>query len=499
MSQQQADGQAPVKAVGSINGIFGAFFTLLLWLLAITGLQYFGGIGTSVGNRLLSYSWFYVPDSMHDHIQQGGFFGLLWLMLLASAYWVIIAAVCCGIAFGISRAITTWREEKKGDPLELVRQPVLKGAVKFLGVRSKEARIVLRPMAGGPEFRDIFPAGELCLSMAEVKVNRPPKNALENFEFGLMQVLVAHKDWTSDPDGHHADVALLEHSENVARKMKELVPNDPLARPLGLAHDLGKILAYAKRKDDHGKEYWEKKTIIQDRLSAQLVRMLPQFRELPEQDRNTVNIVLTYTHSPGKLPRKSTSVRARTLLEKLREADGLVSAQDRQQAQDNAGKEGVILDIVKNIPEAIAALNINQALHPQANADGWTLMALDYVAVQERQIRDGLRGLVSEMTAAAISLNAENFATPVHPAAVAIREALERMGLLMKEFNGMAPEDGLFSIRVFKHSFHGIFLLNRERLGQILSTDRLERWGDSKYELKVLGASDRRGGGAGPA
>jgi hypothetical protein len=184
------------------------------------------------------------------------------------------------------------------------------------------------------------------------------------------------------------------------------------------------------------------------------------------------------------------------LLEKLREADGLTSAQDRQQAQVNAGREGVVLDILRVLPEAIAALNVNQALHPDANADGWTLMALDYVAVQEQQLRDGLRGLVSEATAMAISLNAENYASPVHPAAVAVREALERMGLLMKEFGGTAPEEALFSIRVFKHSFQGVFLLDRERLGQILGTERLERWGDTKYELKVLGASNRRGGAA---
>jgi hypothetical protein len=494
VSDLQADGHSPVKSVGSFNGVFGALFTLVIWLLLITAFQYFGGIGSSVGNRLLSYSWFIVPPSIHEHIQQGGFFGLMWLMLLASAYWVLIAAAACASTYGVSRLFVFWKQEKKGHPQELERQPVLKGTARFLGVQSDEARIVIRPMVGGPEFRDVFPAGELCLSMASLNVNRPPKTALESFEYGLMQVLVAHKDWTSDPDGHHANVGLMEHSENVARKMEDLVPNDPLARPLGLAHDLGKILAYAKRKDDHGKEYWEKKTIIQDRLSAQLVRMLPQFRELPELERNTINIVLTYTHSPGKLPRKSTSVRARTLLEKLREADGLTSAQDRQKAQDNAGKEGVILDILRVIPDAIAALNINQALHPGANADGWTLMALDYVAVQEQQLREGLRGLVSESTAAAISLNAENYATPVHPAAVAIREALERMGLVMKEFNGTAPEEALFSIRVFKHTFNGIFLLNRERLGQVLGNERLERWGDSKYELKVLGASGRRSG-----
>lgn len=490
MSNDTQNSSGGVRKVSPFFGWFSYVFLLTIWLCSFTLWMYFGKHGTDFYHKQTAHFWFYIPTLFAAHINAGGFVGLLWLVVLVSLYWVVISFAFAGLSYGLVRAYFLWVSQAEEVEQHSTDRPILNDPnTSFLGIQSNEIKAVLVPMEGGPEFQNVYPAGSLCLARAALKPSREPREPLEFFELALMSVLVAHKHWTSDPDGHHADVGLLDHSVAVSKRMVEMVPTDRLARTLGLAHDLGKILAYGQKTREDGSKYWYKKTAIQDRLSALVVRTLPEFKQLEEDDRNTVNVVLTYTHSPSKLPRKNTTPRARTLLEKLREADGLISSQDREAAMTNAGREGVLQEIVRVLPDAIAALNINQSLHPDADADGWTLLAIDYVAVQSDCLREGLRGLVSDQTAMSISLTAENLRTPIHPATLAVGEALERMNVLLTEFNGVRPDSALFSIKSGKMQFQRIFLLKRDRLGQLLGEERLDRWGDCKYTLSVKGPS----------
>ena len=96
-----------------------------------------------------------------------------------------------------------------------------------------------------PTFSGDDPVAEqyLRLDRTDIKLPHTPTTPIENMERAIIEILAAHRDHPSDPDGHHAGVPLFEHSMAVAKKMRNRAGEDPLAATRASYH-FGKLVAY---------------------------------------------------------------------------------------------------------------------------------------------------------------------------------------------------------------------------------------------------------------
>lgn len=422
----------------------------------------------------------FIPERLWPLIIEGGAKGLVVTILLVTAHTLVytFATLLAGRLAGSFMFPARIKNRKR---------PAL--SVDRLRYDDSEFPItVSAPASIDPITRDVRPGGkmetiyddtQIRLSRASMKPKRPPQNPIENLELALLQTLYVHKDWTADPAGHHSDVGIYEHSLGVVKRLKESCKH-PLARVVGLSHDIGKLLAY-EMKD--GK--WISRSKNHDRLSGEIVRHLPEFHDLGETDRRTLSRVLSYAHTK-KLPR-TLSNEARELIQALKVADGLTTSDDRKTSETALNNE-TIMNTVKRIIEGLLPdLNINNYAGRE-HTDGWTIEGVEYVAVLESKLREAIAGHLPHNIAQALQAFVNVDSTSYHPMTKAIVASLESLGLLVHEVgtgeNAVTSHEGLFDIKAGRQKFVDVLLLDKDKLAADKRIS-LGRWGSAGYRLRV--------------
>lgn len=341
-----------------------------------------------------------------------------------------------------------------------------------------------------PAYSADAPVAEQYLRLDRQAVTLPhsPKTAVENLERAILEILAAHRDYPSDPAGHHAGVPLFEHSLAVANKMRARAGEDRLARLVGLAHDFGKLVAY--RKDPKAQYGWKIVAPAHDLMSANLVRLMPEYIALSDEDQRVLRFVLKYYHAPQMAPAQ-TPQRARILIQKLRWADSLVTGENQRSASTHIDNDNVVKIVAETLLEVLPNLNINRVR--DANADGFTGVAYDFCAVLEYPLRLGLSThLQNERVVQSLALRSDKNKGTEHPATPVILKALKSTGLLIETYNGVTPPNGRFEVKSNTSTFRDVFLLDRGKLEK-LYPDQVKQWGDKPPygKLSVKTGSNR--------
>lgn len=430
--------------------------------------------------------WLFLPDSLIPYVAGASPTSTLAAVLITSVHWCIYSL----IAIFVTYQARSWYYRRKVRAMELER-PQLDGnagtrhKLPAHAIPEKDLRIQPTLITDKGVLHDLYPRYNLCMKRTPLKLKSEAVTPVQKIQKELLEVLLAHPFWSADPDGHHADVDLDKHSVEVAKRMAELAPEDPLAMSIGLSHDIGKLLAYKKKETKSGESYWVRRTQNHDILSSQIIRSMDSFKLLSEDDRATLNLVVTYAHNPERLPQKSATKRVRHLLALLRQADGLATAKDKQRPAQNIDDGNMMAEVLREIPKVIEGLNINQSLNSNAHADGWMLVVSDVIAIKEDRLRDGLARLLSPKTINALAITANKDKGKPHPSAPAISKALESLNLVMHKYNDRASRYGLYSVTAGSYRFRDCWVLSRNEVKTLVGKNTYENWGNCPYKLLI--------------
>lgn len=478
--------------ISTLRGLFSTLFVVaVLYGLLITALlssqwqndfaQYV--VGTS---RFKSFYW--VPSFFHGWITEGGTARTLASIAVAAINACVLTAVFGAIAFA-GLAFFNYSREQVAAARAPTNVALTSDARQI--IETPSASLAIFDYSGAAILRPA-PEAHLWLRRIPLKPSFALSTPHDHLKLALLEVLEAHAEWTSGPQGHHAGVTIKPHSIRVAQMMLDRAPDDPLAPLIGLSHDLGKIMAYGLEKMPDGQMRWVKTSTTHDHLSAQIVRVLPEFQALPELERRVLIAVLSYAHGRDELPigkilvpdNVDGDMRIRMLTEHIRVADGLTTRADHASAADEVQNQRAMEALRQSLPEAIMALNINRAIEPTARADGFTSLARGYVAVLEQHLRERLAPLLPEDVQMSLAIRANANPSQPHPALTPILETLRQMGWLIESYRDHTPKPPLFTVRSGSLTLKGTILLKRDAM-ELVFSDRLARWGDAQYPLRI--------------
>lgn len=480
--------------IGLIRGLLSTTAVIAALYGVMTGLLLWSGYGAAftqyvIGDTSLP-SLYWIPEVSHAWMAGGGTSRTLVAIVLAALNATAVTAAFTLLAFGMRAAIDSGRARMAARNAPEIAsatatsgRQILDTPTCTLAIYDYSGAAILHPA----------PEAHLWLQRTRLKADFAVDTPLDRLRLALLEVLERHKGWTSGPEGHHANVDIQAHSLKVATMMIERVPDDPLAPIIGLAHDLGKIIAYQRETSPSGEKVWVKASRSHDFLSAHMVRVLPEFQALDPMDRRILIAVLSYSHGRDELPigsimPNSTSeadTRIRTLTRNIRAADGITTRADQATAADAVLNPNVMTELARLLPNAVMALNINRSIDPAARSDGFTSMARNYVAVLEAHLREKLAPLLSEETQKELAIRTQPPGREAHPSLGPILLAFRQMGWLIESYRDLRPDPPLFRLQSGNVHLAPVLLLSREALSKN-NPDRVAVWGDAEYVLRVL-------------
>jgi hypothetical protein len=157
----------------------------------------------------------------------------------------------------------------------------------------------------------------------------------------LLGYLQAHPDAYCG-DGH--GTTLLEHHLGVMDQAFEYEGADPLLPLAAAAHDIGKTISHAKLDGE-----WVRLS-PHDKEGGRLLPKFPAWWELPDDERAILLLAVKYEHSPSKMPSTFPGLtdkglrRASTLLQQLREIDGLTTRTEKSKVLESVDVEELAID-----------------------------------------------------------------------------------------------------------------------------------------------------------
>lgn len=491
------------------DGTFSTLFTLFMLSIGWTIYLRYRALANDFQASVLGANWIFHPDWFMEIARIGGIATTLACALLLMTHIVGAVFLSGMLVYGVVRLydgiadgritlrprfpFITMNASPRAE--RRINSGVTPSGHDLVTVPPRDCRIVIET-AERQIFTNVFPEYYLRMQRRVPPVRRAPETAVERLELAIMGMLIAHPTWPADPVGHHATTTLLEHSTRVRDDVAVRLPDEPLARVLGLSHDIGKLIAYHLKTTPDGVSKWAKRTQQVDRLSAQVMRLTPEYWHLEPADRHTLNVVLTYAHSPETMPRGSTTPRDRELLEAIRTADGANTRDEQQSAVHVADREDVVDKIRERLDDIFANLNINQALDPKAHADGWAQPVNGILLVIASRFRENLKGLLDAESERALALRSNEVAGRRHPAPYAIHNALENESLLIKTWKGFSPDLSIYDAKIGRITFAGVFAIDLKAMRERLP-DVVENWGRCEYAIRIKTAAARREGTSG--
>lgn len=160
-----------------------------------------------------------------------------------------------------------------------------------------------------------------------------PQQALANEIMGLL----AGTPGAYSGDGH--GVTLYEHTTNLLEIVAEDKKPDPLLALAAMGHDLGKLVAYKKIGNA-----WQ---VVSDHglASGRLLKLLPAFSQLPEDEAEVVHAAVRYGHCVDQLPMSiSGRAKAERLIDALKKVDGRATAEEKEEVLSSRDAPKEILD-----------------------------------------------------------------------------------------------------------------------------------------------------------
>lgn len=442
----------------------------------------------------LTQHWYqFKPLWVRKLISDGGYVGTLSAVLLLICHGMLY----CGMAFGAAYlGIKHFFDSAHPEPPADTPQAKAAKGVNSAEIPGSELMVMLPKYPGGEKGSwkggaiDKNPYQQDFYRIERANVPLKPgveMTALKRLYVAIYGMLKAHSDVPASIGGHHADAPLFEHSLSVADKVKayykERGRSEPLAALAGLAHDLDKLLAY-KRSGDK----WVKNVSAthHNKYSAYIVYTQPEFRELAEDDRNTLVLALRYYHDPENLP-IGASNRTEALIQALRTCDGYAI-----KAEKAAGVQTLSDDHLESIEKAlldtISELNINGYLSKNGHAGGWTTPALEYVITPMSTVLELLGKHLPADLNRKLQLDHET-RTFKHPAAKLISERLHKLGLLMTTYKTFSSEMGLYDCRIGTARFTSVLMLGKQELEKLLPGLQ-EKWGTAAYRIRIVKATE---------
>lgn len=475
----------------------GVFATTFCCVALVLGYSYYltqTNQQLDVQAAALAQHWYQLkPLWVRQLISAGGFVGTLCAVLLMMFQGILY----CAIAFGATY-LGVKHFTKKAEAQTVESTPQAKAA---RGVNSAEipgsVLMVMLPKypgsakgqwLGGTIDKNPYQQDFYCIEKAHIPVKEGVEmTPLKRLYIAIYGMLKAHPDVPASIGGHHADAPLFEHSLSVAKKVqayyKERGRIEPLATIAGLAHDLDKLLAYKRNGDG-----WVKNVSAthHNKYAAYIVSTQPEFRELPEEDRNTLVLSLRYYHDPDNLP-IGASNRTEALIQALRMCDGYAIKEEKAAGVESLN-EDQLESIEKALLDTISELNINGYLSKNGHAGGWTTPALEYVITPMSTVLELLGKHLSVELNRKLQLDHET-RTFKHPAAKLVSDRLHKLGLLMTTYKTISSEIGLYDCRIGTTRFTSVLMLSKQVLEKLLPGLQ-EKWGTAAYRIRIVKATE---------
>ena len=443
--------------------------------------------------RMLSPSPFMVkPGIVVELISAGGFVGTFVAVATQAIHKILIAAIVFTL---VMYGVGYWKKRSEqvaefqaadSDRKEQIFKAEIPGSQMLLSLNDNFDQVTGNRVLGIVD-NEPYSQRFFRIDAKRLTLKREAVTPLEHLQQEVLEILAAHDDVPASIGNHHADASLAEHSKDVAKKVKAVMHRigkaDPLTTLVGLAHDLDKLVAYKRSGTT-----WVKnsKATHHNTYSAYIVRHLPSFTLLGKDDQNVLTLVLRYYHHPNQLPINSGD-RVEHLIRALREADGWGLREEREKglsaAKDNPNTQSLLSDA---ITQFFADADINRFKGGQY-ADGWTVHAVEYVAVPASTLLEKLHKFLPLELTKQLNLNVETRRFG-HVAIEVIRETFMTMGLLIEEHKDIVSPTGLFDMKVGQKGFSACFLIDKEVLQALLPTT-VPKWGNSQHGLKVRRAT----------
>ena len=480
--------------VSNSTGIFALCFCFALILLGVTWYLMRTNQALDVQASALTPSWFYIkPAFVEGVIVSGGFFGTLAAVSLNSFNALVYAGISFSAIYFLFHGIS--KPDKSGS-VEVVRQRPIANGENKAEIPGCELMVML-PNFVDPEngeernghvdsnpYRQVFYRIARKKTMVSDSSVQSPHNSLY---LAIYEMLNGHRDVPASIGGHHADTDLFEHSKAVSKKVIAFYKNKGLKEPLaaisGLAHDLDKLLSYKRNGD-----VWTKnvKATHHNKFAAYIVSTQPEFRALPEDDRNVLTLALRYYHDPENLPLGATQ-RVETLIKALRLSDGFAIQEEKA-----AGVQNIEADSLSIIDQALIAtlseLNINGYLSKAEHTTGWTTPALEYVLTPMSAVIEKIGKHLTGELVRKLQLDHET-RTFNHPASKILGERFASMNVLMTAYKNFKSDRGLYNVRIGNTRFKAVLMLEKRVLSPLIP-GLIEKWDTAPYSIRITGATE---------
>jgi hypothetical protein len=331
----------------------------------------------------------------------------------------------------------------------------------------KETRLKIGPRAesyGAPLYRQALELGFLSPLVEKI-----------------LSAFAASPDQPASLSDHlNVQGGLIEHTARTVEAIVSITKDQSggekkLCYLMALCHDLGKLFAYRKERNE-----WVDRRLPHDRISALIVAGLPEFyTELSPTDREILLHALRYYHNPEELP-TSAPPASYPLMEWMHQADAVASEQEKEiSRQQVSGIKPYLWDAFLS---ALPEINVNryQGGYPEGFTAGEIVFFLEH-ALRERTL-DRLSEKQRE------KLPIRRPAGRLHPAWPLLVEILKEKGILVEEVAGKRSNpSALFNIVATGTTYKCVVALSTEAL-TALAPDVVGRWKQcTPYEIRIAG------------
>lgn len=474
-----------IQKVTKKQGVISILVLAIISISAFTYILPIVGYDTWFRYQIVNSWWFYVPSELMQTIVDGGMKGIFFAVVISSLHVVLWIYFGILIVFLYNLA----RNVKSSSGSAVVQYPQFVQQTDPAGYYLRSAKSltsVILATPSGRKIKNIASNIQMRLDRSKLRFNRDAKNPIEELEQAIIATLHKHRDWPADPTGHHSVQNLYNHSMAVSKALHNACKGHPLAKSIGLAHDIGKIFAYKRKALKNNKFKWEIISKRHDKLSAHIISLMPEFQKLDSSSQDTIVTVLSFSHRPEMLPQNKITKHEMILINKLREVDGLATKEDQNMVLDESTQDD-IHEILYNaiVQYVLPTLNINSSRNEAAYADGWTNPGYQFIGVKESSLREGLKSLVGskidQKYAMAIGLETKIKHSQAYKATQFIIDSLISKDIIYDNYGGIPAHNGMYRIRAGTIDFNNIVLFKPE----CAENDMIEQWGECKFKLKV--------------
>jgi hypothetical protein len=176
--------------------------------------------------------------------------------------------------------------------------------------------------------------------------------------------------------------------------------------------------------------------------------------------------------------------RVERLVSAIKHADGNVIQAEKASGIVNAQAASNTATILESAIEQFLSMADINAYQRSHNAAGWTKDALEFVIIPMSRVIEEIGQFIPNDLSRQLQLNVDtrNFN---HPAIPVLKEALDKLGLLLLKNKGLESPTALWDVKIGMKQFKACLLLDKDRISEMVPTI-VPKWGMAAYDIKVL-------------